>query len=358
MGVSVLLIAAASHDHNTEQPALHRTVPAQENSSMRLQIPTRQAAPALATSQPRQDRPRSQSLRARLRRYAPVYLLILPGYALFLIWTVYPLLDAFVMSFFDWNPNPVATSPFVGLANYTRAFTDPVFYQAFMNVVVYTAVTVIGQIVFGLAVALLLNQKLAARGILRAIYYIPVIASWVIVSFIFTYLFSSQGGLVDYLLGNVLHLISPNQDWLGSTQLALPVIMILGIWKGIGYTMVLFLAALQSIPTELYEAAQTEGASSWNLFRYITLPLLRPIITFVSVILSIGGLGSFIQMFIMTGGGPLHSTDTLLTYAYNNAFSTFDFGYAAALTYIFAAIIFLFALLQIWLSRRQATRFA
>jgi multiple sugar transport system permease protein len=315
---------------------------------MRLPLPTRRATSSITVKRG------SQGLRKRLRRYAPIYLLIFPGYALFLTWTAYPLLDAFVMSFFDWNPNPSATSTFTGLSNYTRAFSDPVFYQAFGNVVAYTAVTVVGQLVFGLAAALLLNQKLAARGLFRAIYYIPVISSWVVVSFIFTYLFSSQGGLVDYMLGTVLHLIPPDQNWLGSTHLALPTLMIMGIWKGIGWNMVVFLAALQGIPPELYEAAQTDGATAWDQFRYITVPMLRPIITFLSVVLSIGGMGTFIQVFIMTGGGPLHSTETLLTYAYTNAFSTFDFGYAAALTYIFAAFIFVLALLQIWLSRRQA----
>lgn len=290
----------------------------------------------------------------RLRRYLPIYALILPGYVLFLTWTLYPLLDAFVMSFFDWNPNPRATSTFLGLANYTRVFADPVFYQSLGNVLAYTAITVVGQMALGLGVALLLNRKMAARGLFRALYYIPVISSWVVVSFIFSYLFSSQGGLVNYLFGNVLHLIPPDQNWLGNPSLALPTLMILGVWKGIGWNMVVFLAALQGIPTELYESAQTDGATAWNQFRYITVPLLRPVLTFVSVVLTIGGLGTFIQVFILTGGGPLHSTETLLTYAYNNAFSTFDFGYAAALTYIFAAFIFGFAVLQIWLSRRQA----
>jgi multiple sugar transport system permease protein len=298
--------------------------------------------------------PRSHDLWKRVRRHGPVYLLILPGYGLFLTWTIYPLLNAFVMSFSDWNPNPGATSPWVGLSNYARAFADPVLYQAFGNVLAYTAVTVIGQLAFGLAAALLLNRKLVARGLFRALYYVPVISSWVIVSFIFSYLFSSQGGFVNYIFGTLLHLIPPDQNWLGSTRLALPTLMILGIWKGIGWSMIVFLAALQGIPHELYEAAQTDGASAWAQLRYITVPLLRPIITFLSVVLSIGGLGSFIQFFIMTGGGPLHSTETLLTYAYSNAFSTFDFGYAAALTYIFAAVIFAFAALELWISRRQA----
>ncbi len=315
---------------------------------MRSTLSARQDSHALATPRAGRD------LWKRMRRYGPVYLLILPGYGLFLIWTIYPLLDAFAMSFFDWNPNPSATSAWVGLSNYTRAFADPVLYQAFGNVALYTAVTVAGQLAFGLAVALLLNRKIVARGLFRALYYVPVISSWVIVSFIFSYLFSSQGGLVNYIFGSVLHLITADQNWLGNTRLALPTIMILGIWKGIGWNMIVFLAALQGIPQELYEAAQTDGATAWAQFRYITVPLLRPIITFLSVVLTIGGLGSFIQFYIMTGGGPLHSTETLLTYAYSNAFSTFDFGYAAALTYIFAAVIFAFAALQMWISRRQA----
>lgn len=315
---------------------------------MRSTLSASQASHALAARRSGRD------LWKRMRRYGPVYLLILPGYGLFLTWTIYPLLDAFAMSFFDWNPNPSATSAWVGLSNYSRAFADPVLYQAFGNVALYTAVTVVGQLAFGLAVALLLNHKIVARGLFRALYYVPVISSWVIVSFIFSYLFSSQGGLVNYIFGSVLHLIPADQNWLGNTRLALPTIMILGIWKGIGWNMIVFLAALQGIPQELYEAAQTDGASAWAQFRYITVPLLRPIITFLSVVLTIGGLGSFIQFYIMTGGGPLHSTETLLTYAYSNAFSTFDFGYAAALTYIFAAVIFAFAALQMWISRRQA----
>lgn len=319
-------------------------------ATLPVRRPTRlQAAPPARS--PATSR-RTRWLRT-FRRYLPVYVLILPGCALFFTWTLYPLLDAFVMSFFEWNPNPRATSPFVGMANYTQAFADPVFYQSLGNVVVYTAVTVVGQMALGLGVAMLLNRKMAARGLFRALYYIPVISSWVIVSFIFSYLFSSQGGLVNYLLGTLLHVIPPDQNWLGNPSLALPTLMILGIWKGIGWNMVVFLAGLQSIPVELYEAAQTDGANTWQQFRHVTFPLLRPILTFVSVVLSIGGLGTFIQVFILTGGGPLHSTETLLTYAYTNAFSSFDFGYAAALTYLFAAFIFVFAILQIWLSHRQ-----
>jgi multiple sugar transport system permease protein len=300
----------------------------------------------------RVERQRRQKGR-EFRRLLPIYLFILPGMALFLLWTLYPLLDALVMSFFDWIPNPNMPSTFIGLQNYAQALSDPIFWQAFRNVFAYTIVTVIGQIILGLAVALLLNRKIMALGFFRVLYYIPVVTSWVVVSLIFAYLFSSSNGPVDWFLGDVLHLIPDNQSWLGSTTLALPTLMILGIWKGVGWNMVIFLAGLQSIPAELYEAARVDGANRWVLFRSITLPLLRPTVTFAVVILTMGGFGSFIPMYVLTGGGPLHSTETLLTYAFTNAFSSFDFGYAAAITYIFAVIVLLLALIQIRLVSKK-----
>jgi len=207
--------------------------------------------------------------------------------------------------------------------------------------------------ILGLSVALLLDRKLLARGVFRVLYYLPVITSWVVVSFIFAYLFSSQGGVVNYLLGDVLHLIPDTQAWLGSTTLALPTLMILGVWKGVGWNMVIFLAGLQSIPPDLYEAGQVDGAGRWARFRWITMPLLRPVVAFVAVMLVIGAFGAFIPMFILTQGGPLHSTETLLTYGYNNAFQSFDFGYGAAISYLFAAFVLVLSLVQIKLLRQK-----
>lgn len=296
-----------------------------------------------------------QRSRSRWHRLLPVYLMILPGLALFLFWTLYPLLYALVMSFFQWNPNPAAESPFVGFANYTRAFADPVLWQALVNILYYAGVTIVCQMALGLGMALLLNRKFPGRGIFRALYYLPVITSWVVVSYVFAYLFSAPSGPVNWLFGNVLHLIDPDQGWMGSTTLAMPMLMILGVWKGVGWNMVMFLAGLQNIPAELYEAAAIDGANGWQRLWSITLPLLRSVSTFILVIMIIGAFGSFIQMFLLTKGGPLHATETLLTYAYSNAFATFDFGYAAALSYIFAAITLLFAIFQIRLmSQRRA----
>jgi multiple sugar transport system permease protein len=181
--------------------------------------------------------------------------------------------------------------------------------------------------------------------VFRVLYYLPVITSWVVWCYVFEYLFNSQGGLVDWLFGDVVNLIPDTTTWIGSVSLALPTIMITASWKGVGWNMVVFLAGLQSIPPELYEAASIDGAGSWARFRHITVPLLRPVIAFVSVILTIGAFGTFIPNYIMTG--PEHSTESLLTYGYNNAFASFDFGYGAAITYIFAAFVIVVSVLQL-----------
>ena len=292
----------------------------------------------------------------KLRRLLPIYIMVLPGILLFLIWTPYPLIYALVMSFFQWNPNPGTDSPFAGLDNYLHAFKDPVFWQALGNVLYYGVVTVIGQMVLGLGVALLLNRKFLGRSIFRILYYLPVVTSWVVVSYIFAYLFSTPSGPVNWFFGDFLHLIPDDLSWLGSTTLALPTLMILGIWKGIGWNMMIFLAGLQNIPAELYEAARVDGANRWALFANITLPLLRSVITFVTIALTLGAFGTFIPSFLLTSGGPLHSTETLLSYAYNNAFATFDFGYGAALTYIFAFVAVTFSIVQMRVIRRPSNQ--
>ncbi len=293
---------------------------------------------------------RGETFRRRLRRALPAYLFILPGMALFVGWTLYPLIYAFVMSFAEWNL--IKPSRFVGLANYQRAFEDPVFWMALRNTLFYVAVTVPGQMILGLAVALLLDAPLRARAFFRTVYYIPVVTSWVVVSLIFTYLYNGQAGLINWVLRDGLHLIDKNINWLGEPWPAKLAIASLGIWKGVGWTMVIFLAGLQSIPTSLYEAAAVDGAGRWQRFRHVTLPLIRQTTVFVLVLLTIGGFQVFISVYIMTGGDPLHRTEVLLTYMYGNAFEFLDLGYGAALAYLIAAMIFVLSLIQIRLLRR------
>ncbi len=294
---------------------------------------------------------------ARARRLLPIYGLILPGMALYGLWAAYPLISSFLLSFTQWN----LTKPtvFIGLDNYTRALGDPLFWRSLSSTLGYTIVTVAGQLALGLGAAVLLNQRIPGRPVLRLIYYLPVITSWVIVSLVFLFIYNGQAGALNWLLNDVLHVISKNVAWLAEPSTALWAIAILGIWKGIGWTMVVFLAGLQSVPHELYEAAAMDGSGAWARFRYVTLPFLRATSTFLIVVLTIGGFNAFISIFVMSSaatgtiGGPLNSTDVALTYMWKQAFSQIDLGYGAALSFLLAAAIGLVSLVEFRLVRRQ-----
>jgi multiple sugar transport system permease protein len=295
--------------------------------------------------------PHAATFRRRMRKAIPAYLFILPGMLLFLVWTLYPLIYAFIMSFAEWNL--IKPSRFVGLENYRRAFDDPIFWIALKNTIFYTVVTVPGQMVLGLAIALLLDGPLRARAFFRTLYYIPVVTSWVVVSLIFTYLFNGQAGLINWVLRDGIGVIDKNINWLGEPFTAKLTIAILGIWKGVGWTMVIFLAGLQSIPSDLYEAAAVDGAGGWRRLRDITIPLIRSTTLFILVLLTIGGFQVFISVFVMTGGAPIHRTDVMLTYMYSNAFEFLDLGYGAALAYLLAAMVFIMSMIQIRFLRNR-----
>jgi multiple sugar transport system permease protein len=295
---------------------------------------------------------------ARWRRLLPIYGLLLPGMLLYLAWAAYPLVSSFVMSFTDWRLR--GPSEFIGLENYTRALNDPHFWRALTSTVGYTLVTVAGQLVLGLGAALLLNQRIPGRGLLRLVYYLPVVTSWVIVSLLFLYLYNGQAGALNWLLHDVLGLIDKDVAWLAEPSTALWAIAVLGIWKGIGWTMVVFLAGLQSVPPELHEAAAIDGASTAQRFRNVTLPFLRPTTTFLIVVLTIGGFNAFISIFVMSSaatgtiGGPLGSTEVLLTYTWKQAFGELELGYGAALSFLLAAAIAAVSVVELHLARRQA----
>jgi len=290
------------------------------------------------------------SLRAQRLRAA--YLFMLPGMTFFLIFYLYPLIQALQISLYEWSIMPGQDSRFVGAANYLRALRDPIFWISMRNTVLYTAVTVPGQMILAMLVALALHAIPRWRVLFRTLYYLPVITSWVVAALLFKFLFHSQSGLINYLLVDVLHLSDHYIPWLQNPETALVAIMTLGVWKGIGWSMVIFLAALQDIPLELYEAAALDGAGRWGRFRYITLPMMRPTAIFVLVMLVIGGFNVFLPVYLMTGGAPMHRTETLLTYMYNEAFNFLDFGYGAALSYMLAILIFLLSFIQIKLLRR------
>jgi multiple sugar transport system permease protein len=270
---------------------------------------------------------------------------------------IYPLFKAFQISLYQWALAPGQESTFIGLANYLRAFHDPVFWIALRNTVLYVVVTVPIQTALALAVAVLLDRIRWGRVLFRTLYYLPVITSWVIVSVLFRYLFS-QGGLVNYVLKDVLGLISTEISWFTHPATAMSVVMLLEIWKGIGWSMVIFLAALQAIPLELHEAATVDGANVWACFWRITLPLMRPTVVFVLVMRVIGTFNVFTSVYLILGGiggygsGPTTQTEVILAYMYRQAFKFLDFGYGAALAYLLAALILVISLLQIRFFRR------
>lgn len=272
-------------------------------------------------------------------------LLLLPGLAVFGMFTVYPIFRLLWMSFCDWSFASMLDQPFIGLANYREVLSDGTFWTVFVNSVVYTLVTVPGQMALGLFTAVLINGIKRFGVTFRVINYLPVITSWVIASLVFRYVFNTEG-LLNYFLTNVVHVTSANVRWLDTRWSGLAVAMILGIWKGVGWNMVVFLAALQQVPAELYEAAEIDGCGAWKKFVSVTLPSIRGTVLFALIMLTIGGFNVFTSIKMITGGKPAHQTDTLLTWMYYKAFSTGRFGYAAALSFIMALSLGLLAILQ------------
>jgi multiple sugar transport system permease protein len=318
-------------------------------------VSTRSTSPATVlgrSAMTLRPRARRAALPGRRKEALGAYLFLAPGFLLFALVILYPIARALQISLHEWAIVPGVTSEYVGLDNYRRALDDPLFWRALVNTGVYMAATVPAQIALGLAVAVLLDARMPARTFFRTVYYIPVITSWVVVSLLFRYLFLTDGGLVNWTLTDGLHVTDENISWLGGRWSALAAISILGIWKGIGWSMVIFLAALQSVPRELHEASAVDGANAWQRFRAVSLPAIRPVTAFVTILLVIGGFNVFTSVFLITGGGPGDETQVLLTYMYRQAFTFLDFGYASSISFILTLIVFALSLAQLRLFRR------
>lgn len=271
--------------------------------------------------------------------------LLLPGILVFAVFTIYPIIKLLYMSFLEWDRSTMFEHGFAGLSNYAEVLSDKTFWTAFTNTIVYTVVTVPAQMALGLLAAVLINSIPRFRVTFRVIYYLPVITSWVIVSLVFRYIFNTEG-MLNYLLTNVLHLTDSNVRWLDTRWGGMTVAMLLGIWKGVGWNLVVFLAALQSVPQELYESAEMDGCGAFTKFFYITLPSIKPTILFALVMLTIGGFNVFTSIKMITDGKPMHETEVILTWMYSKAFNSGEFGYAAALSFIVAVTLIFLAILQ------------
>ena len=255
------------------------------------------------------------------------WIFLAPALILLGIFLLWPIAYLFYLSFTTGSFTAEGVR-WAGLRNYIRLVINPDFRQVLGNTLYFTIATVIPSLVIPLGLAVLLNRSFALRGLLRTAYFIPSITSLVAVGLGFRWLFQTEGP-VNALLDSLGFEPIP---WLGSSTWAMPVIILLSSWKQLGFNMVVFLAGLQAIPLNRYEAAELDGANSWAKFWHITLPGLRPTLIFATVTTAIFTLRSFEQVYIITGGGPLNSTNLLVYYIYEEAFSLFDFGYAAAAT--------------------------
>lgn len=291
----------------------------------------------------------------RTHRRAPSvtpYLFLAPGFALFAALIIYPTMRAFQMSLYDWNIVAGASSRFIGLNNYRQAFHDPIFWRALVNSGAYMAITVPVQIVLGLGVALLLRAQASGRVLFRVLFYLPVVTSWVVVSLLFQYLFA-DAGLINYGLHSV-HATNGHTSWLSGRWTAMIAIAALGVWKGIGWSMIIFLAALQGVPRELEEASAVDGAGAWQRFRVVTMRAIWPSVVFVTVMLVIGGFNVFTSVLLMTNGGPADQTQVLLTYMYKQAFTNLDFGYGSAIAVVLTVLVFVLSIFQLRIFRENA----
>lgn len=282
------------------------------------------------------------------------YLFILPGFLFLAVWIIFPMIKAFQISLYDWNIMPNGTSVFLGLQNYLKAFQDDLFWLAVKNSLLYAVVTVSGQLLFGLLIAIILDRIVRGQIFFRTVYYLPVVTSWVVCSLLFSFIFnSSPAGLVNYVLTQILRIIPEPVAWLNEPGTAFIALYALGIWKGVGWTMVIFLAAIQAIPEDLHQAALVDGANEWQYARKITIPLLIPTIVLTSIMLTIGAFQTYIPIALITRGDPIHRTEVILSYMYEQAFTNRDFGYGSALSYILIIIVFAISQMQMRLKKNE-----
>jgi multiple sugar transport system permease protein len=282
-----------------------------------------------------------------------VFIFFAPALTAIFIFFLIPVISALLISLTDYDIYTLGDFRrlrFIGVENYFKLFEDELFFKALLNTFYFVLVGGPLSILVSLSTALLLNSRLIKfKKIFRTIYFIPVVTTLVAVAIVWRYIYHPRFGLINY----ILHFLGIGSiDWLGDPTYAMPAIIILAIWKNFGYNMILFIAGLQNIPQDLYEVAELDGASAWFKFKTITLPLLAPTTFFTSIITMIGYFQLFAEPYVMTQGGPLNSTLSIVLYMYQEGFRWWDIGYSVSIAFVLFAIILVGTIIQFRYEKR------
>jgi len=269
------------------------------------------------------------------------YAFILPVLVLFVIFRIWPTINGFLLSFQDYRLT--GDSTWLGLEHYRYLLQDDLFWHSLRVTMVYAAISVPLTTCLALGLAVLINQALRGIGLYRAIYFLPYVTSLVMVGVIWKWVYRNDGGLLNNVLGAVG---LPSVDWLTSSTMVLPSLAIMATWKGVGYAMMILLAGLKAIPASLHEASAVDGATGAQTFWKVTLPLLKPVLFFVIVIETIGSFQVFDAIYVMTGGGPVRASYSLVYLLYDEGFKFQNFGYASAIGVVLFLIVFSVTMLQ------------
>lgn len=279
-------------------------------------------------------------------KFAP-YMFLLPAGIVLLIFFFLPFFQTIGLSFFNYS-HSIYSPDFAGIKNYIEILHNPVFYKVMWNTILYLVIAVPILAIFPLFLAVLINQKIRGITLYKILIYLPVIVSIVVAAIAFKWLYA-QDGILNYFM-QLLHL--NKIGWLTDPKYAIYSVIIVTIWKGIGYYMMIYLASLMSVPKELYEACDIDGANFWQKHLTVTVPHLMPTIALVTTISSISAMKIFAEIYVMTKGGPLDSTKTIVYYIYEKAFENLDLGYASAMAVILLIIVMIFSLLNIFVFER------
>lgn len=278
----------------------------------------------------------------KVRNAIKGYLFLVPNIIGFAIFTFIPIVASFVLSFTSWDG--FGEQEFIGIDNFVKLFSDDIFRVSMWNTLVFTLVSVPVTLIIALAVAILLNKGIKGIKIVRAAFFLPYITAAIAVAVVWQLLYHPTLGPINQFLMTIG--VDNPPKWLSATSTAMASVIIMYIWKMIGYYMIIFLAGLQGVPKQLYEAAQIDGANAWEKFTNVTLPMLSPVVFFTLIIALINSFKVFTEIYALTGGGPGHSTNVLVYNIYVEAFQKYNLGYASAMSYVLAIIIVTITIIQ------------